>query len=357
MTKWFQEPGAYVLVDGQFGSTGKGLLAGWLAERPEARGITHVTTNAGPNSGHTAYFQNTNHDTVDKIVTQQVPIASVFLERLGHQVETVINAGAIIDPDILAAEVHNYLDFKNVRVHPNAALISQLDKMHDMANVERIASTGKGIGPAQIAKLERKIGAVAYGQYGTMLPGTFNERSWDNLWDWSKDVVFVETAQGFSLGINSSRFYPNVTSRECTVMQAIADARIPAQMVRKVVACYRTYPIRVGNTQNSSGGCYEDQRETTWEELGLEPELTTVTKRVRRVFTWSRIQFRESVAVNRPNVIFINFLNYIENHGDRGRFLEEILLDYKYVMGHPPQCVLGGYGPYSRNIGLEYGSM
>jgi hypothetical protein len=29
---WFEEPGAYVLVDGQFGSTGKGLLAAWIAE-------------------------------------------------------------------------------------------------------------------------------------------------------------------------------------------------------------------------------------------------------------------------------------------------------------------------------------
>jgi adenylosuccinate synthase len=357
MTKWFQEPGAYVLVDGQFGSTGKGLLAGWLAERPEARGITHVTTNAGPNSGHTAYFQSVHDDTPDKIVTQQVPIASVFLERLGQKVETVINAGAIIDPDILATEVHNYLDFKNVRVHPNAALISQLDKMHDMANVERIASTGKGIGPAQIAKLERKIGAVADTIYGVMLPEAFVGRSWDHMWDWSKDVVFVETAQGFSLGVNSSRFYPNVTSRECTVMQAIADARIPAQMVRKVVACYRTYPIRVGNTQNSSGGCYEDQHETTWEELGLEPELTTVTKRVRRVFTWSRIQFRESVAVNQPDVILINFMNYLKTGGQRSQFVQLLLQDYFLVTGRKPQCILGGYGPYSSDIALEYGSM
>lgn len=353
MKNWFNEPGAYVLVDGQFGSTGKGLLAGYIAEQHGPK-ITHVTTNAGPNSGHTAYYPRNVYDgegeqQFDKVMAQQLPVASVFMEKMGLNPFTILNAGAVIDPDILAKEVATYFDHRHVIIHPNAALINEEDKKRDQHTVRNIAGTGKGIGPAQASKVNRLIGATASVMYHPMIPDAMADRTWDSLWDWTKDRVFVETAQGYSLGLNSSRFYPNVTSRECTVMQAIADARIPAQMVKGVVACYRTFPIRVGSTENSSGGCYEDQEETTWEALGLEPELTTVTKRVRRVFTWSRIQFRESLAANRPDTIFLNFCNYL-TPVQLLDLMIDIQEDYSAVMRQIPDAILLGYGPYSSDI-------
>lgn len=357
---WFEAPGAYVLVDGQFGSTGKGLLAAVLAEAGRGK-ITKVTTNAGPNSGHTAYwngasggFSNKEGYQPEKIMTQQVPVASVFLEKMGEKkVETIINAGAIIDQTILAREIEAYLDYRRVLIHPNAAVIDEVDREYDQKTVSAIASTGKGTGPAAARKLLRHdYGAVAGAVYHPQLaPEGFPGRSWDNLWDWRKDVVFVETAQGFSLGLNTARFFPNVTSRECTVMQALADARIPAQALRRVAACYRTFPIRVGNTENSSGGCYEDQREITWEEVGVEPELTSVTKRVRRVFTWSDIQYRESLAANRPDLLFFNFMNYL-SEDQRRPFIKKALMTYFDVMGCAPEMVMVGMGPYVKDVQL-----
>jgi len=56
----------------------------------------------------------------------------------------------------------------------------------------------------------------------------------------------MEVSQGFSLGINSE-FYPKVTSRECTVMQGLADARIAPSKLAKTYMAIRTYPIRVGD--------------------------------------------------------------------------------------------------------------
>lgn len=365
---WFEEPGAYVLVDGQFGSTGKGLMAGFLAEQGREK-ITHVTTNAGPNSGHTAYFMEPASEPVvtialdqrsavvaetvspTRVMTQQLPVASVFLRRMGHNPVTLLNAGAVIDPKILLRECNDYgfRGEKDLSIHPNAAVITEADVRLDQITVAGIAGTGKGIGPALANKIMRHHGQIAADYYQPMLPaGMRSDRGWDQPWDWSRDVVFVETAQGFSLGVNSHRFYPNVTSRECTVMQACADARIPASRVKKVIACYRTFPIRVGNTEASSGDCYEDQRETTWEALGLTPELTTVTKRVRRVFTWSRIQFRESVAANEPDVIFLNFVNYLEPYPFQER-VQTIIDDYRAVLDRDPM-VLFSRGPYSHNI-------
>lgn len=360
---WFQEPGAYVLVDGQFGSTGKGLLAGVIAENCAER-IDMVTTNAGPNSGHTAYFDHDGWGGIaperyEHVMTQQLPVASVFANKMGHgrRIKTILNAGAIIDPDTLLNEVAAHAMYlPHVIIHPCAAMITQKHRDEDQATVGRIAGTGKGIGPAIIDKVRRDYGAVAAGEYHPMLPVGFPPHlSFDRMYDWRNDRVFVETAQGFSLGLNSARFYPHVTSRECTVAQALADARIPAGRLRKVVMCLRTYPIRVGNTDTGrSGDGYPDQREITWQDIGVEPEMTTVTKRVRRVFTWSRTQFREAVAANEPNVLFLNFCNYYPDmpvaESGLGSLIDSMREDYVSVMGRPWDKLLLGYGKHSHDI-------
>jgi len=359
---WFEQPGAYVLVDGQFGSTGKGLMAGVLAEYG-AGAITHCTTNAGPNSGHTAYLESGYRApdptaTVEealprerKIVTQQVPVASAFLSLMGYPNVTYINAGAMVEEEILRREVEEWLDYRSVYIHPNAAMITPDDVTADKLVVSAIAGTGKGTGPALARKVMRDPRATAESVYQPMLPPATHgfQRTWDRFWDWDRDVVFVETAQGYSLGLNSSRFYPHVTSRECTVMQALADARIPAQMLRKVIACFRTFPIRVGNTENSSGDCYIDQHEISFADIGQPDEITTVTKRVRRLFTWSRLQFRESIAANRPDVIFLNFMNYLPED-ERADFVADVVFDYERVMGKLPDAILAGYGPRSSDV-------
>ena len=141
---WFRTDGAYVLFDGQFGSTGKGLLASYLAEH-FYRDMDFITTNAGPNSGHTGYVQQT------KVFTQQVPVAAIagrMFHGEGLAPHIQLNAGAQIDIDILATEVFNY-GVQNISVHPHAAIIKHEHRGQNMD----IASTGKGTGPAQIAKM------------------------------------------------------------------------------------------------------------------------------------------------------------------------------------------------------------
>ena len=345
---WFKEPGAYVLVDGQFGSTGKGLMAGVIAQIAGGR-VNKITTNAGPNSGHTAYYEG------QQIMTQQLPVASVFLEKMGHKPLTILNGGAVIDEQILLDEVTKFeMDHRRVLVHPQAALISQKDRDDDQKIRGSIAGTGKGIGPAIARKVGREYDAIAKHVFMPILPNGYPEYlGWDRMWDWQTDRVFVETAQGFSLGLNS-QFYPYVTSRETTVMQAIADARIPAQAVRKVIMCCRTYPIRVGNVETAhSGDCYYDQREIEWGDIGFEPELTTVTKRKRRLFTWSRRQFRDAVAANQPDVIFLNFFQYLGPQ-QVGVFCKRLVEDYHDVMGRRPDFVLLGTGPNSEDVSVMF---
>jgi adenylosuccinate synthase len=127
-----------------------------------------------------------------------------------------------------------------------------------------------------------------------------------------RNAYFMEVSQGFSLGINS-QFYPKVTSRECTVMQGLADARIPPRHLAVTYMAIRTMPIRVGNVDgHSSGNWYSDQQELTWDQVGATPELTTVTKRVRRIASFSMEQFIEACYANDPDYVFVSHMDYLD---------------------------------------------
>ena len=335
---FLQKCGAFVVVDGQFGSTGKGLASGMLAEMFHEN-VDIVTSNAGPNSGHTNYFKG------EKIVLKQLPTFAVTARKIGAKMQVFMNAGAVIAPETLNEEIvaHRMEDW--VTVHPHAACVTDTSVQMDATNVQSIGSTGKGTGPAQILKTMRKnTSAVAIGHSDKIIADVAHFDTNDH------EVVMVEVSQGFSLGINSG-FYPFTTSRECTVAQALSDARIPIENYRDNLMVVRSYPIRVAG---NSGPGYHDQQEISWDELGVEPEITTVTKKVRRVFTWSDEQFMEAAYVNRPGVVMLNFANYLVQQGhDVDKFVRErVLRSYVTALGRMPKAILLGFGPESKDVKL-----
>jgi adenylosuccinate synthase len=285
-----------------------------------------------------------------KWINKQIPIATSVLDYLGRPANcTYLIGGAVIDVAELSHEWGKLSPQgqANVYVHPHAAVVRNEDRDANVNMVRRIASTGKGTGPAAAARMLR-TGAtysdnLMLGDVPSMMsPAVFDQETHNKR-------ILVETSQGFSLGINSG-FYPYCTHRECTVAQALADARISPVDLRQSMMVVRTYPIRVGNTEGSSGGAYPDQNEVSWEEIGQKPEYTTVTKRVRRIFTWSRIQFREALRVNRPTVVMLNFANYLSSLQ-----LDNLLKNMTEDMGHvyggektPP--VLLGFGPATCDV-------
>ena len=93
-----------LLIDGQFGSTGKGLMASYIAER---QSIDIAVSNASANAGHTA-IMNTPRWLVPKcgfkVVCHHLPISGVF----NDQALIYLCSGSIIDPDILLDEINRY---------------------------------------------------------------------------------------------------------------------------------------------------------------------------------------------------------------------------------------------------------
>lgn len=341
MHELFKKTGAHVLVDGQFGSTGKGVLAAWLASKCAENGQWPylVISNAGPNSGHTFYHGD------EKVVLKQLPTFAVAAAMMGKVIPIYLSAGAVIDPAILIAEAHRHRG--PIFIHPNAAVITDADKESEHSgSVAAVAGTRSGTGAALARKVLRDPSVtMKYYSRVNWLPDNVQVR--DYKIDWADRMIFVEVSQGFSLGLNQ-KFYPKCTSRECTVSQALSDAGIPPQGHAVTYMSARTFPIRVGNVDDhSSGDWYPDQEETTWAELGVTPELTTVTKRERRVATFSRMQFLDATHVNAPNFVFLNFLNYLSPK-EQVRMKEVIAESRHRCLQHFE--VIGCDGPKSENV-------
>jgi adenylosuccinate synthase len=257
-----------------------------------------------------------------------------------------LSAGAVIDIPTLFEEAVKYPKVQ-IFVHPNAAIVLPEDRVAESTgSIAAVAGTRSGTGAAIAKKVLREPDRIWREHDGSLKqPGNVHTLI-HNLHPELKPYI-MEVAQGYSLGINQP-FYPKVTSRECTVAQGLSDAGVSPYCLERVYMCIRTFPIRVSNFEgHSSGDWYADQRETSWEELGQEPELTTVTRRVRRIATFSTNQFHDALFANMPDFVFVNFLNYLSPERQE-EFLDDLRSDRPF--GIPPFGVIEGRGPQAADV-------
>jgi len=323
-----------VVVDLQFGSTGKGAVVGHLADTNDYQ----ATVSAwAPNAGHTVYTPDRQ-----KFVHCMVPCAFLW----PHVQYAFIGPGSVLDIDLMVAELRNMVATgkaggdgvkdKIVYIHQHAAVVTNEHTNAERRNLVGIGSTMKGSAAAVIQKMGRStdpsgqniakhwrehfdITINAEFQPHRLEIRVVDQLNYDSALAFMRRVV-VEGAQGYSLGMNRG-FYPYTTSRDCSVAQLMSDCSIPWYMARRarVWGVARTYPIRVanrfdehGNQIGWSGPCYDDQREVSWDHLNQEAELTTVTKLPRRIFTWSDDQFTEALAYNGVHRVALTFTDYLK---------------------------------------------
>lgn len=364
---------ATLICDLQFGSTGKGLIAGYLAERDK------------PDTVITAWSANAGHTFIDRGGRKFVHcmLANGIVSPNLRQV--LIGPGSQLDLHRLKREIEECKDILLDRgaviyIHGSACVISERHVQEEAGPMTKIGSTKKGCGAALIEKIRRD-------PEGKPITIQQSAEKWVDLWpaddeskalrleDWiTPDIpcyivdnagwqqclldaehIQIEGAQGYSLGLNSG-FYPYVTSRECTPAQIVSDCAFPMQWVTKVVGTMRTFPIRVanrydeqGNMVGYSGPGYPDQKETTFEELGQVTELTTVTKLPRRIFTFSPEQTRQALMTVRPDEVFLNFVQYADPE-TLGVIINEIYnAAIDADMPYSPLTYMG-YGPAAQDV-------
>jgi adenylosuccinate synthase len=357
-----------VMIQGlQFGSEAKGSIAAGVAKdwKPDT-----TVTAWGPNAGHTV------RDGDFKFVSSMLATGSLYPD-----VHTVlIGPGSVVDFKKLTAEVleaGERLRGKRILIHPQAAYLKPGNAEKEASTLLRIGSTMKGTMEAVYDKMRRveiaTVGGVLVSLRDELLEAaekvelfvSFNEDKYDKAVDDSERML-IEGAQGFSLGIHG-QFYPYCTSRDVSTVQTLADCRIPypagPQEQMAIIGVLRTYPIRVANRMGehgqkyTSGGIYEDQVELDWQkDLGREPELTTVTKLPRRVFSFSYEQIRQAVRIVRPTQLALTFCDYLEDKpvfnkdevgemGPRVRNMIRAIREATDKAGHGVNVETVSYGP------------
>lgn len=345
------------VVDLQFGSTGKGQICGTLGH---LWGPDTVVTAWGPNAGHT--FRKGDKTWVHRMLS---------VAALAPSVEDIlIGPGSVVDLGRLAEEIHlarTELRGKHLVIHPQAALLKPHHAAAE-APLVSIGSTMKGTAEAAIEKMRRRqadmaTAGLSFGWVHAELGQSLYEAGmslaissvhYDEAID-ASDKMLLEGAQGFSLGIHTD-FYPHTTSRDVSTAQLLADCRVPFPRKHdrfRVMGVCRTYPIRVANRFNdlghqigTSGPCYPDQKEITWQELGREPELTTVTKLPRRVFTFSMQQVAEAARICGVNTVALTFCDYLPDTG----VLQTMIHDIDMLLPGAARVRLTSHGPNMENV-------
>lgn len=303
----------WVVVGGQYGSEGKGKVAAYLTRRED---IDICVRCGGPNSGHSFIDNRGNLQ-----IWRQLPTG-----HINPRTRLLIPAGALIDPDVLFRELRMVDDSeKRVGIDKNAFIIEKRDRAKEkrIGLRKRLSSTLCGVGAAQSRRALRDADSLLASQ-------GVNRHPWikNLLTDVSTEVnhaldenrkVLIEGTQGFGLSLYHSPYYPHTTSRDTTASAFLSEVGVGPTRITDVVLVLRTFPIRVAGKQ---AGPIKD--EIRWNQLRLESgypyditEVTSVTKRIRRIgrFDWNLAI--GAVQANAPTTIALNGLDYLD-YSNRG---------------------------------------
>ena len=280
-----------IVIGGQFGSEAKGKVISFLADEFDI-----AVRTGSPNAGHTV-FQNG-----EIYRLQQIPATFVNQKCI-----LCIGAGALINPSVLIKEVANTKTKSRLFIDPQAGIIEEKHILQEKELVQKIGSTGKGCGVALADRIWRKDFKLAKDVLKDFQISDVAEILNRGI-DEGKNIL-IEGTQGFGLSLYHG-IYPFVTSRDTNAANFLAEAGISPLSVSEIILVIRTYPIRV------AGNSGPLPNEISWEELSNRigkkvEEMTTVTKKVRRVAEFDIGIVKKAIAINRPTQIALQFLNYL----------------------------------------------
>lgn len=267
-----------IVVGGQAGSEGKGAVTARLAEQG---GHEYVVRVGGPNAGHSVVDSGGT-----KFALRQLPVAAVVDEGAN----LVIAAGSEIDLEVLDGEIEElegrgYNPRRRLLIDREATILDSAHREAERAILT--GTTGKGIGAARAERALRRgvMRAADIPRLQAVDTQSLLQRAMQR-----QRRILIEGTQGFVLGSHAG-YYPHCTSGDCRASDFLAAAGLPPTRA-EVWIVLRSYPIRI------AGNSGPLPNELTWEEVGVEPEITTVTKKVRRVAGWNWEWAERAVRAN-----------------------------------------------------------
>ena len=329
-----------ILIGNSFGSEGKGNIAAYIAKNC---GPDICISQNGPNAGH----QYINDDGIVKTM-KMLPVSGVVAKNS----RIILGSGSVIDVKRLFEEISDNPGVdKRLWISPTAVIVDDYCKEYEKEHLQYIASTFQGTGAAIGLKAMRSQKIKLAKDVEELKPYVV-----PNIPEYVINMMnkgykaLAEVSQGIHLSVDSN-FYPYCTSRPVNVGQMFAYLDVPVTMVGNVIGITRSYWIRVGNVANGqSGDVYPDSKELTWEEVSTRisrpvKELTTVTKRVRRVFEFSKQGFELGIRRNGINIIFLSFADYLT---ENDKYLAKTYLTKQFNFDRVYFC--NGFGNFDSNI-------
>lgn len=347
------------VLGAQYGSEGKGVIVAALADEYDI----HVRVGS-PNAGHTFFWNGKSH------VMRSIPCG-----WFNPHARIVIGRGSLIDMALLLEEIEHIEQY-----YPNFRSRLFIDSMAGVLDpvfqameggVEgemhrRIGSTGEGVGPARVARVNRDPSkfyhfrdcAEQYGVEGCMVTSTSELL---NRWSEEGYDILLEGTQGSALSLLHSH-WPYCTSIDTNAAAILSEVGLAPAKLNQVLLVARTYPIRV------AGNSGPMKNEIGWEDISERmgrpiKETTTVTKKVRRVSEWDDELIESAIRLNAPTSFAISFTDYIDPAIEGASTIEE-LEQSEVVMGFirnferrhgVPVAIVGTGGPETNTIRLRQG--
>lgn len=362
------------IVGGQWGDEGKGKVVDLLARRADVV----VRYQGGANAGHTVVVNK------KEFVLHLIPTGI-----LHPHVRCIIGSGVVLDPVALAEEIETLREGgvhvgDNLVVGKRTHLIMPYHKvfdahMEELLGVNRIGTTGRGIGPAysdkaarlgvrvcdlfddkvlgervrvSLALKKRALGDIELSDeerqaldegyvldvcrkvQDILAPHIRNtdEEMYEALKE-NKRII-LEGAQGVLLDVDMGT-YPFVTSSNTGVGGAISGLGLPIRSIDRVLAVMKAYCTRVGQGPFPTE-LHGDEGEQIRAEGG---EFGATTGRPRRCGWFDGVAARHVVHVSGVDVLFLTKLDVLDNL-DTIRVCVGYRLDGKEINTFPAEAAV-----------------
>ncbi len=332
------------VIGAQWGDEGKGKIVDWLSNKADIV----VRFQGGNNAGHTIVIKK------KKIALSLLPSGVLRKGKVA-----IIGNGVVVNPYALISEIKKIkqsgiaINSKNLVISENVTLILKLHRQIDQLREERkgvnkIGTTGRGIGPAY----EDKIGRRAI-RLGDLKNEIFLKKKIKSLLDFHNIIllglgvkelkvseifaelvkvkseilkyakrispilgnarnegkkILFEGAQGVLLDIDHGT-YPYVTSSNTVSGAASIGSGVSVKQLGFVLAIVKAYTTRVG-----SGPFPSEQDNAIGNKLGeVGNEFGTVTGRKRRCGWFDSILTKFSLEVSGADGIALTKLDVLDD--------------------------------------------
>ncbi|MFP5041626.1 adenylosuccinate synthetase [Parasediminibacterium sp. JCM 36343] len=337
-----------VIVGGQFGSEGKGQIAGHIA--PFYDCLMRV---GGPNAGHTVYEEPAKH------VFHLLPSGT----WRNQNAKILLGPGTVINANKLLEEIAKYKvedEFsRRLFIDENAIIISENDISEEEKVKKTIGSTAQGVGYATSNNILARLNAddKHKAKYNNKLKPFIGNTAQilEDMYRNNKKIL-LEGTQGSGLSLHHG-IYPYVTSRDTSVSGCLSEAGISPKRVNKIIMVTRTYPIRVGGTSGTFVS-QEIDMETVAKRSGknaeelIQKEKTTTTKIDRRIAEFSWEMFRRGCELNSPTDIALTFTDYISIKNEKARRYDQLTSETRQLIEEIERC--SGVKVSLIGIGFDY---